>query len=83
MDKKQTIKRELIGEVKSAGMNKTVVVLVNTIKMHPKYGKGFKVSKKYPIHDEKGEAKVGDKVKFVECRPISKTKRWRLTEVIK
>lgn len=74
-------KRKFEGQVVSVKMNKTVLVRVDTMKLHPKYNKSYKVSKKYPVHDEKGEAKLGDKAVFVETRPISKTKRWRLVEV--
>ncbi len=77
------IKRSFIGQVVKAAMQKTVVVEVNTMKQHAKYDKYFRVSKKYHVHDEKGEAKVGDKVKFIESRPLSKTKRWYLAEILK
>ncbi|TSC84040.1 MAG: small subunit ribosomal protein S17 [Parcubacteria group bacterium Gr01-1014_13] len=79
----QTSKRTFIGEVVSVAMTKTIVVRVETMKLHAKYGKSYKVSSKYAVHDEKGEAKMGDKVKFVESRPISKTKKWRLVEILK
>lgn len=79
----QANKRQFEGEVVSAAMTKTVVVRVDTMKLHPKYNKNYKVSNKYHVHDEKGEAKAGDKVVFVETRPLSKTKRWRLTQVVK
>lgn len=82
METKKTF-REFIGTVVSVAMNKTAVVKVDAMKLHPKYGKRYKVTTKYPIHDEKKTAKVGDKVRFVECRPLSKTKRWRLMEVVK
>jgi len=75
---KSTILRKLTGAVVSASMNKTIVVNVESRKLHPKYKKYYRVNKKYHVHDEKGEAKVGDKVMFVACRPLSKTKRWRL-----
>lgn len=75
--------REFIGLVMSAGMQKTITVKVDSMKVHPKYDKHFLVSKKYHVHDEKNEAKVGDSVKFIECRPLSRTKMWRLIEVIK
>lgn len=67
----------------SAAMQKTIVVRIDTMKLHTKYNKYYKVSKKYLVHDEKGEAKSGNLVKFVECRPLSKNKRWRLVEVLK
>ncbi len=67
------------GVVVSHRMDKTAVVVVDRIKAHSKYGKRYRVSKKYKIHDEKNECKTGDAVIFEECRPISKEKRWRLT----
>jgi len=76
-------KRTFIGEVISTGMDKTIVVKVESKKLHAKYKKLFKETKKYHVHDEKEAASVGDKIKFIECRPISKTKKWRLLEVIK
>ncbi len=84
-NKNKTIKsiRAFVGEVVSHLMEKTAVVKVDILKMHPKYKKTYRVSKKFHVHDEKNEAKVGDTVKFVECRPLSKTKKWRLTQVIK
>jgi small subunit ribosomal protein S17 len=78
-----TSKRTFIGEVVSVAMTKTIVVRVDAMKLHAKYGKSYKVSNKYHVHDEKSEAKMGDTVKFVESRPISKTKKWRLVKVIK
>ncbi|MCX6781514.1 MAG: 30S ribosomal protein S17 [Candidatus Magasanikbacteria bacterium] len=80
-NKKNTIRRQFSGTVVSAAMNKTVVVNIESRKLHPKYKKYYRVNKKYHVHDEKGTAKTGDKVVFVECRPISKTKRWRLVSV--
>lgn len=76
--KKTINKRMLSGTVSSVAMNKTITVLVVSSKVHPKYNKRYKSSRKYHVHDEKGTAQVGDMVKFVECRPLSKTKRWRL-----
>lgn len=75
--------RTLSGTVVSAAMTKTIVVRVDRMKMHPKYNKRYRVSKKYHVHDETNSAKVGDVVKFVECRPMSKTKRWRLVGSVK
>ena len=77
----QVNKRKFEGQVVSAAMTKTIVVRVDTMKLNSKYNKNYKVSSKYHVHDERGEAKVGDKVVFVETRPLSKTKRWRLVEV--
>ncbi|TAN34071.1 30S ribosomal protein S17 [Patescibacteria group bacterium] len=79
---KTVVKREFIGKVVSANMNKTAVVVVDNMKMNVKYGKRYKVSRKYYIHDEKTAARPGDEVKFAECRPLSKTKRWRLVEIL-
>ena len=75
-------KRELIGKVVSNSCDKTITVLVETYKTDKKYGKRVKYSKKYAAHDEKNEAVVGDKVRIVETRPLSKTKRYRLVEVV-
>jgi small subunit ribosomal protein S17 len=75
-------KKRLTGKVVSNKMQKTVVVLVERIKEHPKYKRRFKVSKKYKAHDEKGEYKVGDKVIIEECRPISKEKRWKIVKKV-
>ncbi len=81
--KKVRIFRSFIGKVVKASMQKTVVAQVDSMKEHQKYDKSIRVSKKYHVHDEKGLAKVGDKVKFTECRPLSKTKKWFLAEVLK
>lgn len=75
---KKTIKRTLKGLVVSAKMDKTVVVRVDHVRAHPKYKKQYTVSKNYKVHDEKGAGKIGDIVEFAECRPLSKTKRWRM-----
>lgn len=77
-EKKQAIRRKFTGVVVSTKMNKTIVVRVERTLVHPKYGKRYIRSKNYPVHDEQGQGKVGDKVTFQECRPYSKTKRWRL-----
>lgn len=75
--------RELVGKVVSSVNNKTINVLVETYKKHPLYGKRVKSSKKYAVHDESNKAKVGDVVKIVETKPISKTKRFYLKEIVK
>lgn len=75
--------RSFVGVVKSTKMTKTITVVVSSIKKHFKYPKSFTTTAKYHVHDEKQVAKVGDTVKFVECRPLSATKRWRLVEVLK
>jgi len=83
MKKLKPIKRVFEGIVVSDKMDKTIVVKVVRIKAHPKYKKQYRVSRRYKVHDEKNEYKVGDKVKFVECRPMSKEKRWRVVHKIK
>ena len=75
-------KQELIGKVVSASNNKTITVLVETSKKHPLYKKQVKYSKKYAAHDEENKAKVGDTVKIRMTRPLSKTKRYELVEVL-
>jgi small subunit ribosomal protein S17 len=82
-NKKTVVTRELTGTVISAAMEKTIVVNVERRKSHPKYKKFYRVDKKYHVHDEKKLAKVGDTVKFAQCRPLSKTKCWRLVEIVK
>jgi small subunit ribosomal protein S17 len=74
--------RELIGVVTSDKMAKTIVVQVNTKKLHVLYKKYVSRSKKYKAHDEKNEAHVGDTVRIIESRPISKEKCWRLVEIL-
>ncbi len=74
---------ELVGKVISAKNNKTITVLVETHKMHPLYHKRVKSSKKYSVHDETNKAKVGDVVRIVETKPISKTKHFYLKEIVK
>ena len=76
MEGNQTKKRKLVGVVVSDKMKKTVVVKIDRMKMHPKYLKYYRVSRKFKAHDEKGEYHVGDKVLIEECRPLSKQKRW-------
>ena len=80
MEKK--LSKELVGKVVSAANDKTITVLVETYKKHPLYGKRVKYSKKYAAHDENNIAHVGDKVRLAQTRPLSKTKRYELVEVI-
>ena len=80
---KETVKKELVGKVVSDKNDKTITVLVETYKKHPKYGKRVKSSKKYSAHDESNKAKVGDIVRIVETKPISATKRFYLAEIVK
>jgi len=71
-----------LGRVVSDNMDKTVVVSVETFRRHPVYKKIIKRAVKYKAHDEKNECKLGDVVRIVETRPLSKTKRWRVAEII-
>ena len=75
-------KETKVGKVVSTSMDKTIVVLTETYKKHPLYKKRVKYSKKYKAHDEENKAKVGDTVKIVACRPLSKTKRYVLDSII-
>ena len=75
-------RREIIGIVVSASSDKTITVLVETYKKDTLYGKRVKYSKKYAAHDEKNEASVGDTVRIIETRPLSKTKHFRLAEIV-
>ncbi len=76
-------KFELVGTVVSATNNKTITVLVETQKKHKLYGKIYKSSKKYAAHDENNTAKMGDTVKIRMTKPISKTKKFEMVEVLK
>ena len=82
-EEKKVTKRILSGEVVSDKMQKTVVVEVTRRFKHPVLGKTIQKSKKYKVHDEKGEAKVGDLVEISECRPLSKTKHMILESVLR
>ena len=75
-------KETRVGKVVSTSMDKTIVVLTETYKNHPLYKKRVKYSKKYKAHDEENKAKVGDTVKIVACRPLSKTKRYVLDSIV-
>lgn len=78
MPQQQNPKRRFTGVVVSDKMKKTIVVRIERVKTHAKYQKQYAVSKRYKVHDEKNEFKVGDVVAFEECRPYSKDKRWRV-----
>ena len=78
----EKVRRSFVGTVVSAKNNKTITVLVETYKTDSLYHKRVKYSKKYTAHDEKNEAKKGDKVLIAETRPLSKTKHFRLVEII-
>ena len=75
-------RKERVGEVISAKMAKTIVVRVERRFPHPKFSKVITAYKKLYAHDEKSEAKLGDQVRIEETRPLSRTKRWRLVEVV-
>ena len=75
-------RQEFTGKVISAANNKTITVLVETYKKDPLYGKRVKYSKKYAAHDENNKAKVGDTVRIRATRPLSKTKKFELVEVL-
>jgi small subunit ribosomal protein S17 len=75
-------RKERRGVVVSTAMDKTIVVRVDTVKPHPRYKKVVRRSTKFHAHDEDNVANVGDLVRIVETRPLSKTKRWRLAEVV-
>ncbi|MGN0918093.1 MAG: 30S ribosomal protein S17 [Oxalobacter sp.] len=79
---KTALKRTLVGKVVSDKMDKTVSVLVERRVKHPLYGKIVRRSKKYLVHDETNQAKVGDTVEIQESRPISKNKSWVLSKVV-
>jgi len=70
------------GKVVSDKMDKTIVVAIETLVRHPLYGKSMKKTTKFKAHDENNECKMGDKVRIMETRPLSKDKRWRLVEII-
>lgn len=70
------------GVVVSDSMDKTIVVIIHRYKKHPKYQKRYRVSKKFFVHDPEGKCKVGDKVRIVETRPLSKLKRWEILEIL-
>ena len=72
------IAKQFSGVVTSDKQTKTITVKVDSVKIHPKYKKRYVTSKKYKVHDEKEQFKEGDKVSFIECRPLSKDKRWRV-----
>ena len=70
------------GRVVSDKMDKTVTVAINTYKNHPVYGKRVKYTKKFKAHDEENTCSIGDTVRIMETRPLSKSKRWRLVEIV-
>jgi small subunit ribosomal protein S17 len=81
--KAQGRRKEVVGEVVSSRMAKTIVVKVVRKKAHPFYGRVVSKAKKFYAHDEKNEARVGDVVRLEETRPLSKLKRWQLKEIVR
>jgi len=79
MEKKRKTR---VGRVVSNKMDKTVVVTVETLRHHPLYKKTMRRATKFKAHDEKNECRLGDTVKIIETRPLSKEKRWRVAEII-
>jgi len=81
-DRERGRQQERRGVVVASAMDKTIVVKVDVLKIHPRYKKVIRRSQKFHAHDERNEANVGDVVRIVETRPLSKTKNWRLAEVV-
>ena len=81
--RQQGLKNEKVGEVVSTKMTKTIVVEVSRRVPHPLYKRIIGKRKKFYAHDEESSAKLGDVVRIVECRPLSKLKRWRLAEIVR
>ena len=82
MTEERTLRKTRVGTVVSSKMNKTVVVAIEDNVKHPVYGKIIKHTLKIHAHDENNECGIGDRVEVMETRPLSKTKRWRVTEII-
>ena len=78
----ETKRKTRIGSVVSTKMDKTAVVAVETLKRHPLYGKTFKKVVKYKAHDAENQCQMGDRVRIIETRPLSRHKRWRVAEII-
>ena len=78
----RNLRKERVGVVVSNKMEKTIVVAVRGKEKHPIYGKFVNKTRKFHVHDEKNEAGIGDTVRIMETRPLSKTVRWRLTQII-
>jgi small subunit ribosomal protein S17 len=74
--------KERVGEVVSDKMEKTIVVAIENRDKHPKYGKIVVRTKKYKVHDEENKCKIGDRVRIRETRPLSRTKRWTVAEIL-
>ncbi|MGK7953241.1 MAG: 30S ribosomal protein S17 [Xenococcaceae cyanobacterium] len=74
--------KERVGDVVSDKMEKTIVVAIENRTRHPKYGKIVVKTKKYKVHDEENKCKIGDRVRIRETRPLSRTKRWTVAEIL-
>ncbi len=82
MEKTRNLRKERIGVVVSNKMDKSITIAVESKVKHPMYGKFIKKTSKFMAHDEKNDCNIGDTVKIMETRPMSKNKNWRLVEVI-
>ena len=80
---KKSRRQQKVGRVVSNKMDKTIVVVVETLKKHRIYKRTYKQTKRFHVHDEENVCQIGDVVRIEECRPLSKMKRWRLIEIIK
>ncbi|MBE6340715.1 MAG: 30S ribosomal protein S17 [Bacteroidales bacterium] len=78
----RNLRKQRVGVVVSDKMEKSVVVAIKIREKHPMYGKFVEKTKKFHVHDEKNDSHVGDTVRIMETRPLSKTKRWRIVEII-
>lgn len=83
VNKDRSFRKQKIGFVVSDKNDKTIVVKIGRTTKHPLYGKVIRKYSKFKVHDPENKAKVDDKVRIIECRPLSKEKRWRLVEIIK
>lgn len=82
-EKKKTRRQQKVGRVVSNKMDKTIVVVVESLKKHRIYKRTYKQTKRFHVHDEKNTGQIGDLVRIEESRPLSKLKRWRLVEIIR
>ena len=82
MSEERNLRKTRVGFVTSDKMDKTIVVAVEESRRHALYGKSEKITKKFKAHDENNECGIGDRVRVMETRPLSKDKRWRLVEII-
>jgi small subunit ribosomal protein S17 len=82
MDDIRGVRKERVGTVVSDRMDKTVVVVIETVKKHALYGRRVRRTRRFKAHDERNECKVGDRVLIVETRPLSRDKHWRVAEIL-